>query len=196
MISDDHNSCSRLSKAFEFASRLHANQLRKGTNIPYIAHLLSVSALVMEAGGDEDQAIAALLHDAAEDQGGRETLNLIEKKFGERVANIVEECSDTIIIPKPPWRQRKEAYLEHLNEASADVRLVSIADKLHNARSILRDVKQNGPSSFDKFNGGKTGTLWYYTKLVDIFKKTETNFLIVELASTVNQIKNLAKEGL
>ena len=109
MKSNDDNSYSRFSDAFKFTLRLHANQLRKGTNIPYIAHLLSVSALVLEAGGDEDLAIAALLHDAVEDQGGKETLDLIEKKFGERVANVVKDCSDSMITPKPPWRQRKEA---------------------------------------------------------------------------------------
>ena len=195
MKSNDDNSYSRFSDAFEFVLRLHANQLRKGTNIPYIAHLLSVSALVLEAGGDEDLAIAALLHDAVEDQGGKETLDLIEKKFGERVANIVKDCSDTMITPKPPWRQRKEAYLEHLIGASDDVRLVSLADKLHNARSILRDIRVNGPSSLEKFNGGKRGTLWYYTNLVKIFQTTESNYLVDELSKIVKKIKSLAKEG-
>jgi GTP pyrophosphokinase len=180
--------------AFDFAYQLHAQQLRKGTKIPYIAHLLAVSALVLEAGGDEDQVIAALLHDAAEDQGGKETLEIIRKRFGERVASIVEGCSDTLSVPKPPWRKRKETYLEHLQDAPKEVRLVSLADKLHNARSILREVKQYGSETFDKFNGGKSGTLWYYAELVESFKQTENNFLIDELVEVVEQIRNLSEK--
>lgn len=195
MISAEFEPSSRLSEAFDYANNLHANQLRKGTTIPYIAHLLSVTALVLEAGGDEDQAIAALLHDAAEDQGGRGTLEEIENLFGVRVANIVEECSDTLTTPKPPWRKRKETYLKHLRETPSDARLVSLADKLHNARSILREVKNKGLSSFEKFNGKKPGTLWYYSELVAIFQESEENFLIDELTWVVNQIKFLAEEG-
>lgn len=192
---DEKNQQPRLSKAFNYAYQIHNNQLRKGTMIPYIAHLLSVAALVLEAGGDEDQVIAALLHDAAEDQGGEETLNQIQHLFGDRVASIVEGCSDTLTSPKPPWRGRKMAYLAHLPDASPDVRLVSLADKLHNARSILREIKKDGIGILRKFNGGKTGTLWYYTQLVEIYQRFEQNFLVDELAQTVDQIKIIVEEG-
>jgi (p)ppGpp synthase/HD superfamily hydrolase len=186
---------SRLSGAFDFAYQLHSHQRRKGTHIPYIAHLMAVSALVLEANGDEDQVIAALLHDAAEDQGGIETLNHIRTLFGERVARIVEGCSDTLVSPKPPWRKRKETYLKHLQEAPSEVVLVSLADKLHNARSILRDIQRNGTAIFDKFNGGKAGTLWYYRRLVEIFQTMEKNFLIDEFSEVVNQIISASEEG-
>lgn len=192
---DEEKQLPRLSKAFNYAYQLHKNQLRKGTRIPYIAHLLSVAALVLEAGGDEDQVIAALLHDAAEDQGGEDTLNQIQLIFGDRVASIVKGCSDTLTSPKPPWRGRKSAYLAHLPDASSDVRLVSLADKLHNARSILREIEKDGIGILRKFNGGKTGTLWYYTQLVEIFQRFEQNFLVDELAQTVDQIKTIVEEG-
>ncbi len=184
-----------LSVAFDFANRLHSKQFRKGTGIPYISHLLAVAALVLEVGGDEDQVIASFLHDAAEDQGGLETLNLIRSTFGDRVAYIVEECSDTLTSPKPPWRKRKEAYLHHLRETPSFVRLVSLADKLHNAQSILRDIRINGISSLNKFNGRKSGTLWYYNQLVEVFQETEQNYLVEELTQVVNQINILAMEG-
>jgi (p)ppGpp synthase/HD superfamily hydrolase len=186
---------SRLTEAFNYASLIHANQIRKGTNIPYIAHLLGVAALVLEAGGDEDQVIAALLHDAAEDQGGEETLKKIRLTFGKKVARIVEDCSDTMEFPKPPWRIRKENYLTHLRTISPISRLVSLADKLHNARSILRDLTQHGIAIFDKFNGGKPGTLWYYKNLVIIFQETDKSFLTKELNQVVDEILQLTKEG-
>jgi len=183
---------SRFILAFDFAAQLHKKQFRKSTQIPYIAHLMSVTALVLEAGGDEDQAIAALLHDSVEDQGGYKTLDKIREQFGERVASIVVGCSDTFTQPKPPWKERKESYLEHLLEASPEVRLVSLADKLHNARSILRDLRQDGESTFNKFNGGKSGTLWYYMQLVNIFQKTDDNIMVGELSEVVNEIKNIS----
>ncbi len=142
-------------KALIFADRLHADQKRKGTEVPYIAHLLSVAALVIEAGGDENERIAALLHDAVEDQGGHETLEEIRREFGEQVAAIVEGCTDAYTNPKPPWRERKETYLGHLPDASLSVRRVSLADKLHNARSILRDLQIFGPKVWDRFTGGR-----------------------------------------
>ncbi len=187
---------SRLTQRFEdaliFAARLHAAQTRKATQTPYIAHLLSVTALVLEAGGDEETAIAALLHDAVEDQGGRKTLDEIRRRFGERVAHIVDECSDAYTVPKPPWRERKESYIAHLREASPEARLVSLADKLHNARSILRDLRMDGSRVWEKFNGGKEGTLWYYHTLVDTLRSLEDNFLMDELARTVDEIEILS----
>jgi (p)ppGpp synthase/HD superfamily hydrolase len=131
----------RFLKALEFAFNLHIDQHRKGTDIPYYSHLMAVTSLVCEDGGDEDQTIAAILHDTVEDHGGYKTLAEIRELFGDRVADIVGACTDSFTIPKPPWEQRKREYLVHLRSASKDARLVSLADKLHNARSILRDLE-------------------------------------------------------
>lgn len=180
---------SRFEDALVFAHQLHASQTRKGTSIPYIAHLLAVTALVIADGGDEDQAIAALLHDAVEDQGGLKTLQLIRSRFGERVAVIVDGCTDAYGSPKPPWRERKERYLEHLKHASPEVQRVSLADKLHNARSILRDLRQNGEDIWSRFNGGKSGTLWYYHSLVLIFQQQVDSPMVEELALVVGEIE-------
>jgi (p)ppGpp synthase/HD superfamily hydrolase len=154
----------RLTKRFEeallFASRRHAKQKRKGTAVPYVSHLLAVSALVLENDGSEEEAIAALLHDAVEDRAA--TLDEIRDRFGTRVANIVWGCSDTDEHPKPPWKARKTAYIEHLKSAGRSQRLISAADKLHNARSILRDYRIEGDRVWDRFNADKTQTLWYY----------------------------------
>lgn len=182
----------RFEEALGYAAHLHARQKRKGTAVPYVAHLLSVAGLVLENGGDEDQAIAALLHDAVEDQGGMPTLREIRRRFGERVAHIVDGCSDAYVIPKPPWRKRKEDYLAHLRLADADVRLVSLADKLHNARSILRDLRQDGLGSLSRFNGGRSGTLWYYHSLVSIFQETDDSLMVAELAEVVAEIDGIA----
>src|SRR5918911_197645 len=152
----------RFNEAFLYASQLHAEQTRKGTTIPYIAHLMAVTAIVLENGGNEDEAIAALLHDSIEDQGGEATRQEIRRRFGETVVEIVNGCTDAEVIPKPPWRARKEAYIAHLIHASPSVRLVSAADKLHNARAILADYRVLGESLWKRFNGGKEGTLWYY----------------------------------
>jgi (p)ppGpp synthase/HD superfamily hydrolase len=187
-----------LSSPFEealiFATRLHAKQTRKGTNIPYIAHLLAVTSIVLENGGNEDEAIAALLHDAVEDQGGAATREEIRRRFGDTVVAIVDGCTDAEVIPKPPWRARKEAYIAHVREAPASVRLVSAADKLHNARAILADYRELGESLWKRFNGGKEGTLWYYRSLVDAFRAGGTTPLIEELDRVVSEIERLAAE--
>jgi len=183
----------RFEDALVFTAQLHAQQYRKGSQIPYIAHLLSVSALVIEAGGDDDLAIAALFHDAVEDQGGLETLVKIRQRFGNRVADIVDSCSDSYTMPKPAWKTRKENYLDKLQTSSKDVRLVSLADKLHNARNTLRDLRTENEKVWDKFNGGKTGTLWYYRSLIEIFEQFEVNFLLDELKRVVNQIEIFAQ---
>ena len=188
------NLTDRFENALIFTTRLHASQLRKGSQIPYIAHLLGVAALVLEAGGDEDLAIAALLHDAVEDQGGVQMLVEIRDLFGDRVAEIVDACSDAYTNPKPPWRARKEAYLVHLKDNSTpEVRLVSLADKLHNARSILRDLCTVGNVAWDKFKGGKDGTLWYYRSLIAILEQYENGFLLGELKRVVDQIERVDK---
>ena len=182
----------RFDEAFLFAHELHGRQVRKGTQVPYIAHLMSVAALVIEDGGDEDQAIAALLHDAAEDQGGLETLEEIRTRFGDTVSAIVRGCSDTFANPKPPWRARKDAYLHHLETASPAVRRVSLADKLHNARTLLSDLRIDGISTFERFRGGKEGTLWYYHSLVNIFEKTSESPMVYELAQVVDELERIA----
>ena len=160
------NLSNRFKEALLYAINLHSDQVRKGTDVPYVSHLLAVSALVMEDGGDEDEVIAALLHDAPEDQGGRDTLEEIRDLFGEKVAEIVDGCTDTYQNPKPPWRHRKESYIESLETASQEVLRVSLADKLHNSRSLIKHLRQSGESVWQNFKGGKEGTLWYYQKLL------------------------------
>jgi (p)ppGpp synthase/HD superfamily hydrolase len=170
----------RFEAALTYAVRVHAGQVRKATQVPYITHLLAVAALVGEYGGDEDQVIAALLHDAPEDQGGRMRLEEIRQQFGETVARIVEGCTDTVEDPKPPWRPRKEAYIEHLASARPEVLRVSSADKLHNARAIVADLRRSGESAFDRFNGKKEGTLWYYREIVLAFEAGRPEELTAE----------------
>ncbi len=182
---------SRFQEALVLAFSLHADQKRKGTSVPYIAHLLGVTSLVLENGADEDEAIAALLHDAVEDQGGIQTRQLIQQRFGERVAQIVDGLSDSHTTPKPPWRERKEKYLAHLRQADASVRLVSAADKLYNARSILKDYQLHGEPIWDRFRDGKEGTLWYYHSLVELFMTFEPTPLTTELAQVVAELEAL-----
>jgi (p)ppGpp synthase/HD superfamily hydrolase len=159
----------RFDDAFRYARQLHQSQVRKGTTIPYIAHLMTVSALVIEHGGNEDQAIAGLLHDAAEDQGGAATLGEIRAMFGGAVADIVADCTDAWTEPKPPWRARKEAYLDGLPHKPQASLLVSLADKTHNAEAILFDYRVLGDSLWDRFNGAAEGTRWYYGELANCF---------------------------
>lgn len=187
----------RYNEAFEMAARLHAKQFRKGTAIPYLSHLLAVSGLVLEQGGTEDEAIAALLHDAVEDQGGLPVLEEIRQTFGPAVAEIVAGCSDTVVVPKPPWRERKEAYLAHIATAPPPVRLVSAADKLHNARSTLSDYRRLGDEVWPRFNAGKDDILWYYRSLVAAFRQAEpgSNPLVDELARTVEELAALVNSN-
>ena len=159
---------------------------------PYIAHLLSVAGLVLEAGGDEDLAIAALLHDVVEDCGGAPMLQQIRRRFGKRVAHVVDGCTDTDLDPKPPWQQRKEDYLQHLRTADADVRLVSAADKLHNARSVLADYREIGEPVWERFHGKRDGTLWYYRALLDEFRRGKVNPLIHQLERVINELEAAA----
>lgn len=179
----------RFIKALQLAAQLHRLQMRKGTNIPYFSHLLAVCALVLEDGGDEDEAIAALLHDAVEDQGGEETLSVIHEQFGDRVAEIVRGCSDSFGVPKPPWKERKEAHLGHLCNTSSGVWRVSLADKLHNARTIVRELHTQGEAIWKKFNGGKEGTLWYYREFVAILKERYPSSLLDELERLIEQME-------
>jgi (p)ppGpp synthase/HD superfamily hydrolase len=185
----------RFEQALPYAAQLHRDQVRKGTGIPYVSHLLAVAGIVLEHGGSEDEAIAALLHDAVEDQGGAPTLQAIRLRFGETVAAIVEGCTDTDEMPKPPWRPRKEAYIAHVASASPSVRLVSAADKLHNARTILADYRRGGDAVWDRFSGGKAGTLWYYRTLVEAFRRHGLTPLVEELERVVGELEQLAGQG-
>ena len=160
----------KFEQALPYAARLHKEQVRKGTSTPYVTHLLAVASIVGENGGTEDEVVAALLHDAPEDQGGKARLGEIRVRFGDEVAEIVDGCTDTYETPKPPWRERKDRYLAHLADAPGSVRLVSSADKLHNARTVLSDYRLVGEDLWSRFNGGKEGTLWYYRAIVDALR--------------------------
>ena len=185
----------RFREALDYAAELHAEQDRKGSGVPYLAHLFGVAALAMEHGANEDEAIAALLHDAPEDQGGKATLEAIRSRFGHTVASIVDGCTDTYEQHKPPWRQRKQEYIDHLVEADDSVLLVSACDKLHNARSILTDLRTCGESVWGRFTGSKDGTLWYYRTLVGIFNQTGPHPLAAELEQVVGKIDRLARNA-
>jgi (p)ppGpp synthase/HD superfamily hydrolase len=182
----------RYSEALFYAAALHRSQRRKGAETPYLAHLLAVSALVIEAGGDEDQAIAALLHDAVEDQGGLARAEEIARLFGDGVAAIVLDCTDAAVDPKPDWRPRKEAYLAALPAKPARSLLVSLADKLHNAGAIRRDLAAVGPALWGRFTGGRDGSLWYYRALADAFSAAAPGPLAAELDRTVAEIEAAA----
>ncbi len=183
----------RFLQALEFATRAHAGQARKGGDIPYVAHLLAVTAIVLEHGGDEDQAIAALLHDAIEDQGGDSMRQRIRERFGDRVTSLVDDCTDAEVQPKPPWKERKRAYIAHIAEAHADSLLVSMADKLHNSSAILRDFHHHGPDLFDRFNAGPEDTVWYYRSLVEAFDERgfegDARALLDELRGVVEELE-------
>jgi len=181
----------KFDQALLFASRLHAADLRKGTSIPYLAHLLGTASIPQEHGANEDEAVAALLHDAVEDHG-RAQLTAIREQFGGAVAEIVAGCSDTDEIPKPTWRVRKEAYLRHLPNASASVRLVSASDKLFNARAILRDYRDIGEPLWGRFNATKGEILWYYRALVRALRKAGSTPLVEELDEVVSQLERVA----
>lgn len=183
----------RFEQALILANRLHANQFRKGTTVPYLTHLLAVAAIVGENGGSEDQMIAALLHDAPEDQGGHETLELIRTQFGETVARIVAGCSDTFESPKPPWKARKNAYIHHLKTVIDQEALpVVLADKLHNARSIVDDLKVHGPRTLDRFTGGIEGTVWYYRAVAAVLTELLDSPAVERLNEIVNEMERLS----
>jgi (p)ppGpp synthase/HD superfamily hydrolase len=182
----------KFSRALTYMAELHRNQKRKGTRIPYVGHLLEVAGIVIEYGGNEDQAIAALLHDAVEDQGGPKTRKEIRKKFGEKMATIVDWCSDTDKKPKPPWRERKETYLRQIARAPESAILVTAADKLQNIRAITRDYRTIGNRLWKRFSGGKSGTLWYHRALVEEYKKTGADArIIAELDRAVSELEKL-----
>jgi (p)ppGpp synthase/HD superfamily hydrolase len=181
----------QFSKALVYAELKHHTQVRKGGDIPYIGHLLSVAGLVINDGGSEAQAIAALLHDAVEDQGGPPTLQEIKNNFGDDVARIVDQCSDTDEEPKPPWLERKQRYIDHLAEVGDDTLLVSVADKLDNARSMLRDYHEHGPKLWERFNRkNPQDHLWYYGGLLGAYRKRGLNsWMVDELERVVGELE-------
>lgn len=181
----------RFEQALAWAAQLHRDQRRKASDIPYVSHLLSVTALVLEHGGTEDEAIAALLHDAVEDQGGDVVRQEIARRFGPRVAEIVEGCTDTDVQPKPPWQERKTAHLARVRAADRSVRLVIAADKLHNARSMLVDGERHGGALWERFSGGRDGTLWYYREMVATLRGAVPESLMGELERAVEQLHEL-----
>lgn len=185
---------SRFEDALVYATRLHAEQTRKQSDVPYIAHLLGVASMVLEDGGDEDEAIAALLHDAAEDQGGFRTLEDIRTKFGDKVAKIVEFCTDAYTQPKPAWRIRKESYLTSIPSGDRSAWRVALADKVYNARATLRDILREGDRAWDKFNGGREGTLWYYRELLNRFGEVYRGDLFEEFKEIVEKLTELSGE--
>lgn len=183
----------RFDRALMYATHIHGGQVRKGTSIPYIAHLLAVAATVLEYGGDEDLAIAALLHDSVEDQGGRGRLADVRNRFGERVAKIVEACSDSMADTasgekKRDWEGRKRDYIAHLKGADTDVLHVSLADKVHNARSILRDLRKPdiGAKVWGRFSQPKEKTVWYYQELAKVFRQVLPGQLADEFSEIVD----------
>lgn len=179
----------RFDRAFALARELHADQRRKGTEIPYVSHVMGVASLVLEDGGDEDESIAALLHDAVEDQGGAQTLRRIRQLFGERVGRIVEACSDADVTPKPPWRTPREAYLSHLHDPDlpAGALRVSLADKLHNARTILFDLRA-GHDVFGRFSADRDHQRWYYDTLTMTFGEVSGSPMVPELRRVVDEL--------
>lgn len=187
----------RFSDALQFAEAAHRGQVRKGTDIPYVSHLLAVTAIVLEHGGDEDLAIAALLHDAVEDAGGEKMEREIRARFGDRVADIVMHNTDAVVDvgeAKPPWRERKEAYLAHMPEKPRDALLVSAADKLHNANAILCDYREIGDRLWERFRGGREGTLWYYRALADAFERLLPGRLASDLSRIVAELERIASK--
>ena len=178
-----------LQRAFRYAAEKHAGQTRKQTAVPYLSHLMAVASLVLEAGGDEDMAIAALLHDVVEDCGGMPRLREVRKQFGPRVAKIVEGCTDSFGDPKPEWMERKKGYLREVKDADAETRLVSAADKLHNVRTILSDYRREGESVWKRFSGKKKGTLWYYRALSDEYQRRSPNRIAGELEIAVAELE-------
>lgn len=182
----------RVIEAFTMAFDLHRAQTRKGSATPYVTHLMAVAGLVGEFGGTENQVIAALLHDAVEDQGGPPTLAKIRDRFGDEVAHYVDACSDTDISPKPPWLERKQAFLNATASASPEIKLIVAADKLHNVRAILSDLTSIGDAVWRRFNGGRDGSLWYHAEIVRALAQDWSHPLLTELAGAVDALHRAA----
>ncbi|MCS7304620.1 MAG: HD domain-containing protein [Thermoguttaceae bacterium] len=184
----------QFAQALCYAWELHCHQRRKLAEVPFFAHLMSVAGLVLDYGGNQQEAIAALLHDAAEDQGGLERLEEIRQRFGDQVAAIVKGCTDSFQQPKPPWRERKEQFLCRLAEASDSVRLVCAADKIHNLRSLIRAYRAHGETIWSAFRGGREGTLWYYRTVLEVLQKGRPLPILQELADLWDQLHRLVAQ--
>ena len=182
----------RLAQAFAMAECLHRGQKRKGSEVPYLTHLMGVAALVGEFGGSEDQLIAALLHDAVEDQGGRRALEEITSNFGQVVADYVAQCSDTDSNPKPPWRERKERHIARLTHAAPEVKLICAADKLHNMRTLTRDLRTVGPGLWARFHGGREGSLWYFRAMLEALSNGWKHPILDEVGAALALLDSIA----
>jgi (p)ppGpp synthase/HD superfamily hydrolase len=170
----------RFEEALVYAAQLHANQVRKGTEVPYIAHLLAVASIVLEHGGNEYEAIAALLHDAIEDQGLDATRQEIKRRFGDRVVEIVDGCTDSDVLPKPPWKCRKQKHIDHLRGASRSILLVSAAEKLHNARAILAGLSTTERIAVEPLQRTQKRTVWYYRALVRVYRQAGSHTALID----------------
>lgn len=189
----------RFDEALAFTSQVHRLQNRKGGAVPYIAHLLAVTALVLEYGGDEDTAIAALLHDTVEDQGGLPMLERVRAAFGARIAAIVMEVSDNEGDPKPPWQQRKQDFIDSIPRLSPEARLIALADKLHNVRSTIAEFRRVGEIVWTRFQGRRDGTLWYYREVLSALQSNlqiTDEPLLQELTRAITELFTLANEPL
>lgn len=186
----------RFEQALIYANRLHADQVRKLSGVPYISHLLSVAALVLEDGGTEDEAIAALLHDAIEDQGGEATRQIIYEKFGASVVDIIDGCTESSDVPKPAWKQRKLQYLQQIQSASVSVRRVSLADKLHNARSLVMDLRLRGNVAWNYFNASPQEVLWFYQSLLQVYQTAGTDAMTEALQMMALELETLGRSAL
>jgi (p)ppGpp synthase/HD superfamily hydrolase len=181
----------RFEQALLYAHELHGDQYRKGTPVPYMAHLMGVASLVLEYGGDDEQAVAALLHDAIEDCGHRTSYEEIHRRFGDRVTEIVRACTDSDATPRPPWRERKEAYVARVTHEPEDARLVSAADKLYNVRTVVKDYRLTGHEVWSRYTGDAADVLWYYRALVDAFRQAGPHPIVDELDRAVSQLENV-----
>lgn len=183
----------RFSDALTYAERLHRRQTRKGNDIPYVAHLLAVAATTLEWGGGEDVAIAALLHDAVEDQGGEQTAQEIRARFGDQVADIVLACTDSFTTDpaaKAPWEERKRRHIATLSTADADVALVTAADKLHNLAAMVRDVRREGSGTLARFNAPDR-LVWYYKAVAGALEAHRANAPIDDIHFLADQLAEL-----
>lgn len=179
----------RFDEAFRYAHHVHGAQTRKGSSAPYIGHLMGVASIVLDDGGNEDEAIGALLHDAAEDHGGRERLEDIRSRFGDEVARIVEDCTDSWDVPKRPWVERKQAYIQHARNLPPPSLRVSAADKVHNSYAILRDLRNTGEQIWERFNAGPDDVISYYESLVRAYRESGGGRLVDELDRVVRGIQ-------
>ncbi len=191
-----HRYSARVCEALTLAALLHAEDPRKDTSIPYVSHLVAVAALVMEDGGDENDVIAALLHDAVEDQGGTATAEVIRKQFGDQVADVVIECSDAAPEEgqeKPPWHERKRRHLAGIVNMSEPALRVTAADKLHNVQSTLFDVRRNGASVWDRFKTGREGFVWYHREILAVLlQRTPGSRSVQRLSQVLEELGEIS----